>query len=399
MRWPFAILLGLVGCCVAAIAPGDVKLKVEFEDLGPSAGLTLVETPQASGGKAVVLGTENTGALGAVQLAAGDYTLLLWSFCDGGDQDHFFLEIDGERTRVGTKIKAWQTVAVPFKVKQAGLIGLRFVGQEQGFTIDQVAVVRGTLKNDEVAFASLPGDVIPGADTSKLPRRSGPCALRELPEQAFEPNPATVLLEHFEALPKQVEGDASLVDGKFGQAVYLPMPDGAYRVDVSQLKLGATGTVEYWVRPRPGERMWHDQGWHYFLHLASATPGGFQLDLSRHIRTNLRLTASLGLQPFDQGGEPREEVRINTNSLDLEAWHHLLVSWDLRGEQQVIWLLVDGLGQEQRFKREYPTNPSFSRLDLVNRPQEWEVPYLALDGAIDELRILNTSVADRLTPQ
>jgi len=40
------------------------------------------------------------------------------------------------------------------------------------------------------------------------------------------------------------------VPGKWGQALYLGVPDGRFGVEAASLKLGLTGTIEWWVRPR-----------------------------------------------------------------------------------------------------------------------------------------------------
>jgi len=72
-----------------------------------------------------------------------------------------------------------------------------------------------------------------------------------------------------------------------------------------------------------------------------------------------------------------------------------VLSWDLTGERQYLWLLFDGAGEQVFFPRRFDPG-RFSRIEIGNTPSGWDVPYLCIDGAVDELRITNVSVADRL---
>ena len=81
--------------------------------------------------------------------------------------------------------------------------------------------------------------------------------------------------------------------------------------------------------------------------------------------------------------------------MDADAWHHLLVSWDMTGQRQRLWLLLDGVGQQVFFEPIFePTD--FQRVEIGNTPLSSDLPFLFLDGAIDELQISKVSVADRL---
>lgn len=384
----------------ASVPADDVLLKLELEEFVRLGGVKIVDHAGAAGGRAVELGDESTGLLGAVNLAPGQYTLLLRAFAPAGDRDAYFVQIGGERARWKARIGAWGTELGTFAVQQDGPLAIRIIGQEAGCLIDQIAIVRGALEAGSTAMEELPGERVDRVQVppDELPRLSGPVALAELPAAPFEADDQTLRIEHFDTIPDGVSGEHRAAVGRFGGALYLAAPDGRYVLDTGGLRFGPRGTIEWWVRPRPGQRLWHDQGWHYFLHAAPAESGGFQLDLSRHPRTELRLSASRGGGPYDKGGEPRQHVRVATGSLDLEAWHHLLVSWDLTGERQSLWLLVDGRGEETVFERAYDPAVAFTRIELGNTPTAWDVPFLPIDGAIDELRIRSDSVADRLRP-
>jgi hypothetical protein len=87
---------------------------------------------------------------------------------------------------------------------------------------------------------------------------------------------------------------------------------------------------------------------------------------------------------------------MSTSDLDVEAWHHMLVSWDLTGERQYLWLMVDGRGVQAFFENRFDPAVKFSSIEIGNTPSGWDIPHLHIDGAIDELKISNVSVASRL---
>ncbi len=288
-------------------------------------------------------------------------------------------------------------MAYNFNVDKEKAVSIAIIGQEAGLTVDQIAVVRGTYQTGELKMSDVPGDTLGGEHVGleELSRLVSHCALSELPEAPFDEDENTVFHENFDSEVVGAVGDHRQVEGKFGQALYLEMPDGRFDVDASNLDIGPQATVEFWVRPRPAQRLWHDQGWHYFLHCEPAQASGFQLDVDRHPSTQLLLTASLGAGPYDRDEGTREYLQLSTSGADLEQWHHLLVSWDLTGERQYLWLLLDGAGMQVFFEPCFEAG-GFSRIEIGNTPSGWDVPYLCIDGAIDELRISNVSVAERL---
>ncbi len=373
----------------------DVLLKIEVESWGEPTGMSPVAHGEASGGTAMAL-SSNASAVGGLRLQAGDYTLLFWAHAPAGNQDAFFVEIDGERTRLKGPIGEWGTVALPFSVDRAGPVVIAIIGQEAGMTLDRMAVVRGTHEQGSIQFASVPGETA-GASIAldEIPRLAAPCSLAQVPDAPFELDETTVYHETFDTPCTGAVGEHRWVAGRFGQALALDMPDGRFDVDLSRLELGSKGTIEWWAKPREAARIWWDQGWHYFLHAEPAEEGGTQLDLARHPMTQLRLLATLDGEPYTIDKGTHEVIPMTTSHLSVEDWHHMLVSWDFTGDPQYLWLMIDGEGMQMFFPATFE-GADFSRIELCNTPSDWEIPYLPMDGAIDELRISNQSVADRL---
>ncbi|MHB8997488.1 MAG: LamG-like jellyroll fold domain-containing protein [Armatimonadota bacterium] len=389
------LLCCLVVLCPAAqaaeVPPGDVLLKVELEQYGASGGLTPVAQPGASAGVGMALDAD-TVVSGALKLPAGKYTLLLRTFAPAGDQDGFFIEINGVRTRRVAEIGRWAVLALPFEVAAEGVIPIAVIGQEPGLIVDQIAVVRGSFGDNTVDLTKL-------ADTASPKTRVGleavtrlvvPVRLRELQQAPWKPEKNTLFYSNLDAVPTGATGETKLSPGKWGQGLYVGVPDGRYDVDASKLLVGQAGTVEWWVRPRPGQRLWQDQGWHYFLHCKGKGAQDVTFDLSRQANTGLQLTASCG--------EVTERVRVTGAGADLEQWHHLLVSWDFRSDKQYLWLLFDGVGLGSFFPRTFSSS-AFSSIEFGNTPSGSELPWLFMDGALDEVRISSTPVTDRLEVQ
>lgn len=388
-------LLACAAAHAADIAAGDVLLKVEVQSWGEPVGMTPVAHEEASGGAAMSMAAD-AYAMAALGLQAGEYTLLFWAHAPAGDQDAFFVEIDGERTRLKGPIDSWGTIVHPFTVEEDGAVSIVIIGQEAGMTVDQMAVVRGGHEAGEIEFADVPGEAageqIP---LDELPRLTLPCSLADVPEEPLAADEHTVLRESFDGEPDGVVGEHRWTDGPFGRALILDIPDGRFDVEASELGIAQQGTIEWWVKPREAAHVWWDQGWHYFLHIEPAQKGGPQIDLSRHPMTQLQLTLTADGEPYALSEGPHEELQMSTNNLALDEWHHMLVSWDLAGDTQYLWVLIDGVGMQSHFPRMIEPG-GFSRIELCNTPSDWNVPYLPMDGAIDEVRISNVSVSDRL---
>jgi hypothetical protein len=370
------------------VPPGDVLLKAELEQYGASGGLTAIAQPGASGGLGMALSAD-TVVSGALKLPAGKYTLLLRTFAPGGDQDGFFIEINGVRTRRVVDIGRWSTLALPFEVATEGAIPIAVIGQEPGLIIDQIAIVHGIYGDSKLDMARIAETAPAGTKVglNLVSRLIVPARLRELQKAPWKPDRTTLFYSNLDTIPAGATGETKLAPGQWGQGLYVGVPDGRYDVDASKLALGQAGTIEWWVRPRPGQRLWQDQGWHYFLHCKGKGAGDVSFDLFRHAITGMQLTASCG--------QATERVGLSGSGADLEQWHHLLVSWDFRGDKQYLWLLFDGVGLGSFFPRSF-TNVAFSSIEFGNTPSGSGLPWLFMDGALDEVRISSTPVADRL---
>lgn len=394
-RLRYLLLLGLMVLHAAAhgaeVPPGDVLLKVELEQYGASGGLTASAQPGASAGVGMALDTDSVVS-GALKLAAGKYTLLLRTFAPAGDQDGFFIEINGVQTRRVAEIGRWAVLALPFEVAAEGPTPIAVIGQEPGLIVDQIAVVRGSFGDNTVDLTKLADTASPKARVGleAVTRLVVPVRLRELQQAPWKPDNTTLFHSNLDAMPAGAIGETRLAPGKWGRGLYVGVPDGRYDVDASKLAFGEAGTVEWWVRPRPGQRLWQDQGWHYFLHCKGKGAQDVTFDLSRHANTGLQLTASCG--------EATERVRTSGAGADLEQWHHLLVSWDFRGDKQYLWLLFDGVGLGSFFSRTF-SKSAFSSVEFGNTPSGSDLPWLFMDGALDEVRISSTPVTDRLEVQ
>ena len=378
----------------AEIAEDDVLLKTEIENWGANTGLTQVPHLEASGNIAMAMAPD-AAAVGGLAMQPGDYSLVFWQTAPAGDADGFFVEINGQRTRLLGTIGRWGTLAMPFSVKTAGPVSIAILGQEDTMTVDRIAVVRGTYKSGDIDFADIPGETAGHSiGLEDIPRLAAPCTLVAIPEAPLAPDEHTIFSEDFNTECVGVTGDHRWTEGPFGQALTLDMPDGRFAIDASSLGIGEAGTVEWWVKPREAAHVWWDQGWHYFLHAEPAQPGGTQLDLYG-LRANLLFVASADGEPYTLTDGDGEKVQFGTSSLDITKWHHVLVSWDLRGDRQFLWALVDGRGVRSFFPRAMEPG-AFARIELGNTPSDWDIPYLAMDGAIDAIRISNVPVTDRI---
>ncbi|MFW6155932.1 MAG: hypothetical protein ACOC7J_01325, partial [Armatimonadota bacterium] len=347
-----AILALVVGSVVAAtaaeIAEEDVLLKVELENWGETSGLQPVAHEEAAGGVAMSMASDAL-AIGGLDLEAGEYTLLFFDHAPAGDQDAFFVEIEGERARMKGHIGSWGTIVHPFTVEDAGPVTIAVIGQEAGMTVDQMAIVRGHFEPGEIAFADVPGETTgESVGLDEIERLNTACKLAEAPSEPMPATEETVHHEDFEARCAGVSGGHRWIDGPFGQALVLDMPDGRFSIDADAFDIAEQGTIEWWVRPREAAHVWWDQGWHYFLHAEPAEAGGTQLDLQL-LRAYLSLYATRDSEPYEIKEGEHESAQMPVGTLSIEDWHHMLVSWDFTGDRQYLWVMVDGAGVEAFF--------------------------------------------------
>ncbi|MBD3293554.1 MAG: hypothetical protein GF393_11565, partial [Armatimonadia bacterium] len=344
-----AALVASVGAALAAdVAEDDVLLKIEVEGWGETAGMQPVAHEEASGGVAMSMAAD-AYAVGGLELAAGDYTLLFWDHAPAGDQDAFFVEIDGQRSRLKGHIGSWGTIVHPFSIEEAGAPTIAIIGQEPGMTLDQMAIVRGKYEAGEIAFADVPGETKgESVGLHEISRLAAPCRLDETPAEPLPADEHTVYQQDFEAQCGGVVGEHRWTAGPFGQALILDMPDGRFDIDASALEIAEQGTVEWWVKPREAARIWWDQGWHYYLHAEPAQPGGLQIDLDKHVRS-LALTVTNDGEPYTLTDGTHERVQMGTGGVPIDEWHHMLISWDFTGDRQYLWLMIDGAGMQSFF--------------------------------------------------
>ncbi|MEA3401460.1 MAG: LamG domain-containing protein [Armatimonadota bacterium] len=135
---------------LSQVAEADRIMKAEIEQYGQPTGLNAVQLPEASGGRAMALGGETTGAAGEVDLEAGQYTLLVRAWGPSGDQDALSVVVGGQRQRRWTpRTEQWTQIAVNFTVDEAAAVPIALVGAEPGVCVDWIAVVRGTYATSE----------------------------------------------------------------------------------------------------------------------------------------------------------------------------------------------------------------------------------------------------------
>jgi len=390
-------VLGVAGLLVESLGaapepPANVRFCVDVEHLGTPFGLTARAVADAGAGAVVSLDGDAWVGWG-LRLPAGTYTFVFRAFAPAGDQDALFVTIADRRQRFTVPIGRWGQCAMGFTVAAEGTVPFQFDGQEAGVQLDRCAVVDGTVAPDAVNLVSVPATpaarVLPA---SVMPRLERPCRLAEFPPLG-NPADTAVLRQDFEVPLRQgVYGRHETGSGPWGQHLVLGLPDGRLEVPLDGVRqLGNTGTVEWWVRPRPTLNAWRDQGWRYFLHGTPAAETGIRLDLSRHVATGLTLSLT------GPAGTPRQSAAIDTGALDPEAWHHLLVSWDSRGDTPTLWLLVDGKGRQKQFQKGFG-ECGFQRLVFGNSPPDDGLPFLCMDGALDRITVSRDSVQARLVP-
>jgi len=389
-----AVLLAVPGFA-APLGEDDVVLVEEIENFGQTTALEPVAMDDASGKLAMALNSADSIAQGAVKLAAGKYTVLVSVWAPAGDQDGFYVDVrDVRDRRVPPGQRAWHTLAYNIEAAAEEIVPISVVVQEVGLRVDQIAVVKGTYKTDEVRAVDVPRGKMQGVQVKleDLPRLATRAHLASVPEAPLQLGADTLLQCSFDTEAEGAMGSHERVDGKFGQALYLGAPDGRLVLDTSKLTFGSEGTVEFWVRPRPAQRLWWDQGWHYFLHCEPAEGQPEQavtIDISRHPSTQLRATVAT------RDGKAKEAASIATGEASIEDWHHLLFSWDFTRKPQYIWFLLDGVGTQVHFTPQFaPTQ--FGRIEIGNAPLGSGLPYLPIDGAVDDVVVSGKSVRTRL---
>lgn len=366
-------------------------IRAEIENFGLTDRLLPVVFAGAAEGEAMSL-SDGSFACAGVRLPAGSYSLLVRTWAPHADADGFFVEIDGDQTRRRAPMKKWATMAYPFAVESERIATLLVKGQEPGLIIDNIAVVNGQFADDQLDLLSLEveNDTVTSPESLTLPCLTVPCRLETIPSTPFKDNASLAHSESFDAPVTGAVGEHAFTEGKWGGGLHLGMPDGRFDVEAAALALGATGTIEWWVRPRPARRLWNDHGWHYFLHVTAGDgKSGFRMDVSKHGKARLLLTLA------GPGTDANERVRITPRGINLEMWQHMLVSWDFTGERQHVWFLLNGRGYHRFFPKTFSPG-TVKRIEFCNTPSCDQLPFLPMDGAIDEVCVRRESVVCRL---
>ena len=174
----FVLAAATTALLAADFAPERVVRLVEAEKFGFVSGLREVARADAAGGQAVAL-SEDSQVLAMLALPAGDYTFVLRLFAPAGDQDGFFVEINGVRTRRTAPIGRWSNLAFPFRAGGAEPVVLSLIGQEPGLLADRLAVVKGTVTDDAVDLRTLAAAALwraPGSPCARIKRVGEPGA-------------------------------------------------------------------------------------------------------------------------------------------------------------------------------------------------------------------------------
>ncbi len=190
-----AVAVMVPPCPAASVSEDDVVLVEEIENFGRTVGLEPVGMEDASGKIAMILGGPQSSAQGAVKLPPGKYTLLVSVWAPAGDQDGFFVDIrDLRDRRVPPGQRAWHTLAYDLQTTAEEIVPISVVVQEVGLRVDQIAVVKGTLKTNAVRAIDVPTAKMQGVQMSldELPRLVSTAVLAAVPDAPFTADADTV---------------------------------------------------------------------------------------------------------------------------------------------------------------------------------------------------------------
>ena len=128
------------------------------------------------------------------------------------------------------------------------------------------------------------------------------------------------------------------VDGKFGKgvAIYGMSNHLNYR-GYGNLNRDK-GTVQFWVKSKPGTNIWNDGKDHYFFatHYLDRAMGLMKKGKGNRLQ--------IWTQHHRAGTDDKHPAVIPVADLDPGKWHHVIASWNMRKPR--LWLAVDGKGIE-----------------------------------------------------
>ena len=187
--------------------------------------------------------------------------------------------------------------------------------------------------------------VLTGGNASAVPAADG--RLPSWVSAAVERDRHTTLLARFDdavSVQPEYERDGTGAAGRNYDASVPGKHGGGIEIDVpgAQLNLRAhgnlhpqAGTVQFWIRSKPGQNIWKDGGEHC---LFSAAAEERVLELWKKSDDRLHLMWA----GFHWEGDETApgDLSVPVQELDGEAWHHLLFSWDDQAGR--LWLAVNG---------------------------------------------------------
>ena len=174
--------------------------------------------------------------------------------------------------------------------------------------------------------------------------------LGDLPSWVSEPverDRHTTLLARFddaESVQPEYERDGTGAAGRNYDASVAGKHGGGIEIDVAGAQLNFRshgtlhpqgGTVQFWIRSKPGENIWKD-GEEHCLFSAAAEERVLELWKKSDDRLHLRWAG------FHWKGDEAVpgDLSVPVQELDGASWHHLLFSWD--DEAGRLWLAVNG---------------------------------------------------------
>jgi hypothetical protein len=249
-----------------------------------------------------------------------------------------------------------------------------------------------------------------------------PCRLPAVPDQPAARDRHTCLLADFDAADQnnaafaRVErrevgiGNQPDAPGRFGGGVSVTGAEGCVMYPGLDNYDPRRGTVEFWAQSRDAPGIWADGKEHWLLVLYPERAGASARYGMTPYFVTLRKTADnlLNLSIVNTSAAAYAaavslrsgrswSVSLPAEALAPEAWHHLLVSWDLTGTGRA-WLLVDGEGVTAEL--ELPAN----RLEpnpggLIVLGGLWGLPGDGVETSdcnLDDLRVQACTVEGRL---
>lgn len=249
-----------------------------------------------------------------------------------------------------------------------------------------------------------------------------PCRLAVVPDAPLTRDRHTTLLASFDApdsndaeyarVERREVGRRSITEapGRFGDGVAVEGASGAVMYPGLDNYNPRVGTVEFWAQARGEEPLWNDGKEHWLLVLYPERAGAGGRDGMSPYFVALRKTpgnelelrvVNQSLAPYSAGVGLRDgkgwSVRVPAESLAPEAWHHVAVSWDLRGKV-ALWLLVDGVGVSGSVTLP-PGSPGPNPGIFVVFGGLWGLPgdnVATSNCNLDDLRIQDATIAGRL---